>query len=92
MEYYIIAYDIKDNTRRLKIFKTLKGYAAPVQYSIFEGYISREDVIRLKYELKRHMNEREDSVCFYRQCANCREKITRFGVDVVVFGQDDIII
>ena len=41
MDYYIITYDIRDDRRRDKIFKLLKGYVTPVQYSVFEGYVKR---------------------------------------------------
>lgn len=92
MDYYIIAYDVRDDKRRAKIYKTLKEYAASVQYSVFEGYIAREDLIKLKYRLKRQMHEKEDSICFYSLCVGCRGQIGRLGMEIMVFGKDDIII
>ncbi|MDI9448870.1 MAG: CRISPR-associated endonuclease Cas2 [Pelotomaculaceae bacterium] len=87
-----MAYDVKDDKRRSKIHETLKEYAAAVQYSLFEGYITKADMIKLRYKLKQQMLEKEDSICFYRQCINCRDNIIRYGQRIVVFGKDDIII
>ncbi len=92
MDYYVIAYDIRDNKRRAAIFKILKGYASPVQNSVFEGHITKKDFIKLKYGLKRQMNEKVDSICFYSICSRCRGELVRFGTKTVVFGKDDIII
>jgi len=92
MDYYVIVYDVKDDKRRTNIFKTLKEYASSVQYSVFEGYIAREDLIKLKHRLKKQLNEKEDSICLYSLCAGCRGQIVRFGMEIVVFGKDDIII
>jgi CRISPR-associated protein Cas2 len=92
MYYYVITYDIKDDRRRAKIFKSLKEYATPVQYSVFEGYFTMEDLVSLKHRIKKLMHEKEDSIYYYSLCACCREQITRSGVEVVVLGKDDIII
>ena len=92
MEYYIITYDIRDDRRRNKIFKLLKGYATPVQFSVFEGYVRREDIVMLQHQVRKLMHSRDDSVCFYRQCARCVEQIERLGVNQTVYGKDDIII
>ncbi len=92
MDYYVIAYDVRDDKRRAIIFKTLKEYASPVQNSLFEGHIAKKDFIKLRDRLKKQMNEKEDSICLYSLCAGCRVQIVRFGMKIVVFGKDDIII
>ena len=92
MDYYIITYDIRDDRRRNKIFKLLNGYATPVQFSVFEGHVRREDIVMLQHQVRKLMHSRDDSVCFYRQCARCVEQIERLGVNQTVYGKDDIII
>ena len=92
MDYYIITYDICDDRRRSKIYKLLKGYATPVQFSVFEGYVRREDVVLLQHQVRKLMHNRDDSVCFYRQCGRCMEQIERLGVKTEVFGKGDIIV
>lgn len=92
MEYYVIVYDITDDKRRNKIFKILKAYATPVQFSVFEALIHPNDLMELKYKLWTTMNTKEDSVFFYRQCASCKGKVDRMGISPYIFGSDDIII
>lgn len=92
MDYYIITYDIREDNRRNKIFKLLKGYVTPVQFSVFEGYVRREDVVLLQHQIRKLIHNRDDSVCFYRQCARCMDQIERLGVNIAVYGKEDIII
>lgn len=92
MENYIIVYDICDDKRRNKIFKTLKSFATPVQYSVFEANLHPNDVIELKYRIMSIMNTKEDSVFFYRQCGSCLGKVERMGVPVYIYGDGDIIL
>ncbi|WP_078060342.1 CRISPR-associated endonuclease Cas2, partial [Desulfotomaculum copahuensis] len=67
MENYIIAYDIGDDRCRLKIYKTMKDYAVPVQYSVFECSLRKEDYLMLRYKLEKLIRKDEDSIVFYRQ-------------------------
>ena len=92
MENYVIVYDISDDKRRNKIFKILKNYATPVQYSVFEARLHPNDVVELKYKLFSIMNTKEDSIFFYRQCASCAGKVERMGIPVVIYGEGDILI
>ncbi|OEH85137.1 CRISPR-associated endonuclease Cas2 [Desulfuribacillus stibiiarsenatis] len=90
MKHIVIVYDIRDDKRRTKIFKTLKDYATPVQYSVFEAIITKEEYVNLKYRLKRLM-KKEDSIIFYSQCASCKSDLERLGTNVVVFGDIDLV-
>lgn len=92
MGYYVIIYDIKNDKRRTKIFKTLKEFISPVQYSVFEGFLSQENLVKLIYLIKSQINNKEDSVCIYQQCADCRKKTSRFGKPIFIYGESDIII
>lgn len=92
MGYYVIIYDIKDDKRRTKLFKTLKEFISPVQYSVFEGFLSQENLVKLIYTIRSQINNKEDSVCVYQQCAACRDKTSRFGKPIFIYGESDIII
>ena len=87
-----MTYDIREDQRRNRIFKLLKGYLTPVQFSVFEGWVKREDIVLLQHQLKKLMHSRNDSICFYRQCGRCMEQIERLGVKLEVYGKDDIIV
>src|SRR5207302_11373360 len=76
---YVIAYDIPDNKRRTKIHKVLLGFGKWTQYSLFECFLSRKDLILLRSKLAEHLVAREDSVRFYPLCASCVSKVETVG-------------
>jgi len=72
---YVIAYDIPDDKRRTKVHKVLLGYGKWTQYSLFECFLSRKDLILLRSKLAEHLVAKEDSVRFYTLCATCVSKV-----------------
>ena len=76
---YVIAYDIPDDKRRTKIHKVLLGFGKWTQYSLFECFLSRKDLILLRSKLAEHLVAREDSVRFYPLCASCLSKVETVG-------------
>jgi CRISPR-associated protein Cas2 len=86
---YVIAYDIPDDKRRTKIHKILLGYGKWTQYSLFECFLSRKELILLRSKLTEHLVAKEDSVRFYPLCANCVSKVETVGgpppADAVLF-------
>ena len=52
---YVIAYDIPDDKRRTKIHKVLLGFGKWTQYSLFECFLSRKDLILLRSKLAEHL-------------------------------------
>lgn len=86
MKHFIITYDIRDDKRRNIIYKTMRDYAVPVQYSVFEARLNDEDLLMLRHKLERIMRKDEDSIIFYRQCLHCQEDILRLGSSPEPFG------
>ena len=76
---YVIAYDIPDDKRRTKIHKILLGFGKWTQYSLFECFLSRKELILLQTKLMKHLVAREDSVRFYPLCANCLSRVETVG-------------
>ncbi len=76
---YVIAYDIADDKRRTKIHKVLLGFGKWTQYSLFECFLSGKDLILLRSKLAEHLVAKEDSVRFYRLCADCVSKVETVG-------------
>ena len=62
--YVIIAYDVKEE-RVAKIYHYLRRYMDWVQNSVFEGELTESQFKRIKHDLKKIINEEEDSVRFY---------------------------
>lgn len=76
---YVIAYDIPDDKRRTKVHKLLLGFGKWTQYSLFECFLSRKELILLQAKLAEHLVAREDSVRFYPLCASCVSKVETIG-------------
>ena len=86
---YVIAYDIPDDKRRTKVHKILLGYGKWTQYSLFECFLTRKELVLLRSKLTEHLVAKEDSVRFYPLCANCVSKVETVGgpppADAVLF-------
>jgi len=76
---YVIAYDISDNRRRTKVHKILGGFGKWTQYSLFECFLTRKQLVLLRSKLAEHLVEQQDSVRFYQLCANCVERVETVG-------------
>jgi CRISPR-associated protein Cas2 len=86
---YVVAYDIPDNKRRTKVHKLLQGYGKWTQYSLFECFLSHQQLLLLSSRLAEHLVAEEDSVRFYPLCARCVSKVETVGgappADAVLF-------
>jgi CRISPR-associated protein Cas2 len=76
---YVVAYDIPDDKRRTKIHKILQGYVTWTQYSLFECFLTRKQLVLLQSKLSEHLVAKEDSVRFYSLCASCVSKVETVG-------------
>jgi CRISPR-associated protein Cas2 len=86
---YVVAYDIPDDKRRTKIHKLLLGYGKWTQYSLFECFLTRKQLLLLQSKLEKHLVEAQDSVRFYPLCATCVSRVETVGgpppADTVLF-------
>jgi len=76
---YIVAYDIPDDRRRTRVHKTLSGYGAWTQYSLFECWLTRRQLLELRAKLAPHLQEERDSVRFYPLCGACQPGVLTIG-------------
>ncbi len=61
----VIVYDIPDDKRRTKLSKFLEGYGRRVQLSVFECFLSLEEMQELYHKVKKLVKPVEDNVRFY---------------------------
>lgn len=61
---YIVTYDICDDKRLRKVFKTIRNWGNHLQYSVFECQLSRTELLKLKNELTTVIHRDEDQVLF----------------------------
>ena len=76
---YVIAYDIPVDRRRTKVHRVLCGYGSWTQYSLFECWLTRRQLIELQAKLARHLRPEEDSIRFYPLCRACQGKVYTVG-------------
>jgi CRISPR-associated protein Cas2 len=78
--WYLVAYDVREPKRLRRVAKHLKGYGARVQYSIFRCRLSKRELERLQWELKKIMKD-EDDLLVIGLCATCVARIARKNKD-----------
>ncbi len=60
--HYIVTYDICDAKRLRRVFKTMKGFGAHLQLSVFQCDLPDIDLVRMKAALTEIIDQREDQV------------------------------
>ena len=61
---YIVTYDIANDKRLKRVFKTCKNFGNHLQFSVFECDLSKAERVRMESELKSLINQKEDQVLF----------------------------
>lgn len=84
----ILVYDINEK-RVAKVLKACRKYLHWVQNSVFEGEISEANLEKLKIELKKIINQEEDSIIIYTFRS---EWYTRRQIIGIQKGGEEIII
>lgn len=71
--YLVLGYDISDNRRRARMFKTMKGFGRHVQFSVFECSLDKKRYSELLAKIGAIIKPAEDSVRIYPLCLDCRQ-------------------
>lgn len=72
--FVVLAYDIPDDRRRTRLFKTLKRFGFAVQESVFEFHLTQTELRRLRKTVRALIDEREDQVRYYFLCPSCHAR------------------
>jgi CRISPR-associated protein Cas2 len=90
-QFWVIVYDIPDDRRRARLHTALLDFGTPVQYSVFECWVTAAEFKKLQGKVRRLIRPRKDHVRYYYLCAACVERaqnnrgdITRVKAVVVV--------
>jgi CRISPR-associated protein Cas2 len=59
---FLVAYDVSDAKRLRRIFKLMRGFGDPVQYSVFLCDLSATEQMLMKTALDEVIHHREDRV------------------------------
>ena len=82
-DFFVIVYDIENDRRRLKVAKLMEQVGERVQYSVFEAWLTRDDLRTLIRRLEKVVDPSEDSIRIYTLCGSCREKTRNIGEAVI---------
>ncbi len=63
--YAFLFYDVNEK-RVQKVFKVCKKYLSHYQYSVFRGPLTPSNLIKLRADLKKVIDVREDFVCIIK--------------------------
>jgi CRISPR-associated protein Cas2 len=61
----VVVYDVPDNKRRTKLAKFLEGYGRRVQFSVFECFMTLDEMRMMCGEVGKRVKVKEDNVRFY---------------------------
>ena len=70
---YLVCYDVCDDKRLRKVFKTMRGFGDHLQYSVFECQFTSRDLVRCRTELAHIINHDEDQVLFVSLGASSKD-------------------
>lgn len=70
----IIAYDVQDDRRRLKVSTILEKYGKRVNFSVFECMFTPAQLKRVREKLSALIDTGTDTILFYQICVDCYTK------------------
>lgn len=76
--FLVIAYDISDDKRRLRVAKTLGRWGNRTQFSVFECDLNEREEKQMLAELLEICQD-EDALRIYRLCETCVENSRVIG-------------
>jgi CRISPR-associated protein Cas2 len=88
----VVAYDIADDRRRLRMANTLKDFGERIQFSVFECRLEADDIEKLRGRVREVVDPDTDRVRIYRLCAACVPIVEILGAGKVVEDTDVIVI
>ena len=77
---YVVAYDIPDDKRRTRVHKLLKGFGQWTEFSLFECFLTRKELLLMSAKLSKHLDAGTDRVRIYTICDTCLTKIETVGI------------
>jgi CRISPR-associated protein Cas2 len=79
-QFYVVAYDIPDDKRRTRVHRILRGFGQWTEYSLFECFLTKKELLLLRAKLDKHLDAACDRVRIYQICDSCLGKIETVGL------------
>ena len=84
---YIIAYDIADNKRRLRVAKTLESWGYRIQESVFQLRLDTATMAHVRSSLAALVSGTDDVIHIYTICSSCAGRAETLGAAIAL---DDV--
>ncbi len=91
-KFYVVCYDIKDNSRRTKVFKIMRNFGTRVQFSVFECILEEKVLKKMLKKVLSIIKEDEDSIRIYYIPESVKQFIKILGVGEVSRDQKYFIV
>jgi CRISPR-associated protein Cas2 len=92
-QFILVVYDISNDKRRTRLHNALLDFGTPVQYSVFECLLTREEQDKMRRKVMKTIRPRKDQVRFYPLCANCLKGVElTSGKEVLSPGPASIVV
>lgn len=91
-QFTVIAYDVVDDRRRLRVMKAVENFGDRVQDSVYEVLLERPVFERLRRRIADLIDPKEDTVRYYHLCAACCSRIERDGIGPEPRQEQDLIL
>jgi CRISPR-associated protein Cas2 len=89
---FVVAYDISDDRRRTRLFKTLKRFGTAVQESIFECHLTADQFAKMRQTVESVIDPQLDQVRYYNLCQQCSERIQATSASRITSDPDAVIV
>ena len=87
---YIIAYDIADNKRRLRVATTLESWGYRIQESVFQLCLDAATLARVRSSLAALISESDDVIHIYPICSSCADRADCADILGAAIALDDV--
>jgi len=91
-QFVLVVYDISVDKRRTKLHTTLLDFGTPVQYSVFECWLTAEQARKLQARVRKIIRPRKDHVRYYFLCGACVERIVTTQVGEVTRVKEVLVV
>ena len=95
--YILVTYDVQTDTlsgqhRLRKVARLCMDYGQRVQHSVFECILDNVQLVRLKNELQRTIDEKNDSIRIYQLNNNENRRVVTLGRNDAINVEETLII
>lgn len=72
--WYLVCYDIRDDSRLRRVANIMRGYGRRLQYSVYGCYLSKRDTQRMRWELTKVLDA-QDGLLIVSLCKACTKEV-----------------